>query len=103
MIIINPEGYGRNVINTLRFVTKNTEFPLILGREFCGVVIAKGQKVRDDIQVGEKVWGVVSPQSPGSQAEFVVVNQSTVSFRNLNSKFVEIIIHSLLIFVRNRR
>lgn len=74
------DGYGRTVLNTLRFFSKVNEFPLILGREFCGVVKARGKKVRDDIQIGDKVWGVVSPQRPGSQAEYVVVDQSTVSF-----------------------
>lgn len=71
-------GYGRNALNTLRWFSKNNEFPLILGREFCGVVKERGKKVRDDIQIGDKVWGLVSPNRPGSQAEYVVVDQTTV-------------------------
>lgn len=71
-------GYGQRVLNTLRWISKINEFPLILGREFCGVVRAKGKSVRDDIQIGEKVWGVVPPHKPGSIAEYVVVDQTTV-------------------------
>lgn len=66
------------MLNTLRWFSKIDEFPLILGREFCGVVRAKGKSVRDDIQIGDKVWGVVPPHKPGSIAEYVVVDQSTV-------------------------
>lgn len=73
------EGYGQRVLNTLRWVSKINEFPLILGREFCGVVRAKGKSVRDEIQIGDKVWGVVSPHQQGSIAEYVVVDQLFVS------------------------
>lgn len=66
-------------MNSLRFVGKVNEFPLILGREFTGVVKGRGSKVRADIQIGDKVWGIVPNQRPGSQAEYVVVDQSTVS------------------------
>lgn len=72
-------GYGRTGLSTLRWFSKVKEFPLILGREFCGIVKEKGSKVRDDIQIGDKVWGLVSPQQPGAHAEYVVVDQSTVS------------------------
>lgn len=51
---------------------------MIVGREFCGVVRAKGKLVRPDIQIGDKVWGVVLPQKPGTFAQYVVVDQFTV-------------------------
>ncbi|XP_055297425.1 reticulon-4-interacting protein 1 homolog, mitochondrial-like [Sitodiplosis mosellana] len=73
------EGYGQRVLNTLRWISEINEFPLILGREFCGVVRAKGQSVRADIQIGDKVWGVVPPHQPGSIAEYVVVDQSVIT------------------------
>lgn len=66
------------MLNTLRWISKINEFPLILGREFCGVVRGKGKSVRADIQIGDKVWGVVPPHRSGSLAELVVVDQHTV-------------------------
>lgn len=70
----------------LRWFSRVNEFPLILGREFSGIVKDKGANVRDDIQIGDKVWGLVSPQRPGAHAEYVVVDQSTVSAENRISK-----------------
>ncbi|XP_031629544.1 reticulon-4-interacting protein 1 homolog, mitochondrial-like isoform X2 [Contarinia nasturtii] len=75
------EGYGANVMNTLRWISKIKEFPLISGREFCGVVKEKGKSVRDDIQIGSKVWGLVPAHMPGSLAEYVVVNQNTITLK----------------------
>lgn len=71
------------MLNTLRWITKVNEFPLVLGREFCGVVRDKGKSVRADIQIGQKVWGVVPPHRHGSIAEFVVVDQYTVRCEQL--------------------
>lgn len=79
-------GYGRTGLNTLRWFSKINEFPLILGREFCGIVKEKGHKVRDDIQIGDKVFGLVSLQRPGAQAEYVVVDQSVVGHKNRTGK-----------------
>lgn len=78
------DGYGQRVLNTLRWISKIDEFPLILGREFCGVVRAKGKSVRNEIQIGDKVWGVVSPHQQGSIAQYVVVDQLFVSFSNFS-------------------
>lgn len=72
------DGYGQRVLNTLRWITKVNEFPLVLGREFCGVVRDKGKSVRPEIQIGQKVWGVVPPWKQGSIAELVVVDEHTV-------------------------
>ncbi|XP_055297424.1 reticulon-4-interacting protein 1, mitochondrial-like [Sitodiplosis mosellana] len=71
-------GYGQRVLNTLRHLKKIKEFPLILGREFSGVVKAKGKSVRKNIQVGDKVFGIVPTHQPGSLAEYVIVDQKTI-------------------------
>lgn len=34
--------------------------------------------VREDIQIGDKVWGVVPPHKSGCHAEYVVVDESCV-------------------------
>lgn len=78
LFLYSLEGYGQSVLNAIRWTNNINEFPLILGREFCGVVVAKGSSVRADIQIGDKVWGVISPHMPGSIAEYVVVDQLTV-------------------------
>lgn len=75
-------GYGRTGLSTLRWFSSINEFPLILGREFSGIVKEKGAKVREDIQIGDKVWGLISLERPGAHAEYVVVDQSTVSSQN---------------------
>lgn len=71
-------GYGASIFKFLRWYDKVAEFPLVMGCEFCGVIKEKGSKVRDDLEIGAKVWGVVMPHKLGSQAEFVVVDQKNV-------------------------
>lgn len=71
---------------------KNVEFPLTLGRDFCGVVVRKGMSVREDIQVGDKVWGVVPLNRTGCHAEYVVVDESCVrssSTLSTNENFID--------------
>lgn len=92
-------GYGRRGLNTLRWFSKVNEFPLILGREFCGIVRGKGSKVREDIEIGDKVWGVVSPQRPGAHAEYVLVDQSTVSQKSQTGDEANSICHSIWFLV----
>lgn len=70
-------GYGSTLLNVLRCNT-NIEFPLTLGRDFCGVVTRKGMNVREDIQIGDKVYGCVPPHRSGCHAEYVVVDESCV-------------------------
>lgn len=67
------------MLNTLRWISKINEFPLVLGREFCGVVRGRGMSVRADIQIGDEVWGVIPAHLTGTFAEYVVVNQNTVN------------------------
>lgn len=65
-------------MNKLRRLNWIKEFPLILGREFTGVVRAKGWRVRRDIKVGDTVFGISAAHQPGALAEYVVVDQATV-------------------------
>ncbi|XP_075233279.1 NAD(P)H oxidoreductase RTN4IP1, mitochondrial-like [Lycorma delicatula] len=76
-------GYGASVLNTLRQVEHCTlapelEFPLILGRDCCGEVIAKGNDVGDDLNVGDIVYGVIPVHHQGCHAENVVLNKRLV-------------------------
>lgn len=46
---------------------------------FSGIVTRKGMSVREDIQVGDKVWGVVPVHRSGCHAEYIVVDENCVS------------------------
>lgn len=78
MFLLISEGYGQKLLNTLRWVNGINEFPQILGREFTGVVKQKGASA-GNVEVGDVVWGVLSPHLVGAHAEYVTVDQSTVS------------------------
>jgi len=59
--------------------TKPIEFPLILGRDFVGEIVAVGDKVvTKDLHVGDIVMGVVAPYEQGCHAEFVSVSEFQV-------------------------
>lgn len=73
------DAYGSKILNLLRWKTENSEFPLILGVEFYGVVRMKGRNVSKNINIDDKVYGVSVPQRGGCHAEYVVVDQSSVS------------------------
>ncbi|XP_061399372.1 reticulon-4-interacting protein 1 homolog, mitochondrial [Musca vetustissima] len=94
---INPidvamlSGYGSKVLNTMRCQGNAIEFPLTLGREFCGILVQKGMIVKDDVNLplGQRVWGVVPVQTPqGAHAEYVAVPKHCLSSAptNLNNE-----------------
>ncbi|XP_018800021.1 PREDICTED: reticulon-4-interacting protein 1 homolog, mitochondrial isoform X1 [Bactrocera latifrons] len=67
-------GYGSKTLNLLRYqYSKTIEFPLILGREFCGEVVQCGMGVDNKISMGDRVYGVVPLHINGSHAQYVVV------------------------------
>lgn len=78
IIYIFSEGYGSTLLNAIR-CSSDIEFPLTLGRDFCGVVTRKGMGVRANIQIGDVVWGVVPLHRNGCHAEYVAVDASCVS------------------------
>lgn len=80
---INPidllmlQGYGRTILNTAR--GGEIEFPLILGRDFSGVVIAKGLNVDHSIKPGDAVYGFRPLHRQGTFSEVITVNKSHVT------------------------
>lgn len=79
-------GYGSTVLNIMRLLGRveqgiidgnQIEFPLTVGRDFAGEVVSVGLGVKD-VAVGDQVFGVVSPHSQGSHAEYVVTTASNV-------------------------
>jgi len=69
---------------------KPVEFPLTLGRDFCGEIIAKGVKVKS-FNVGDVVMGVVPPFHQGCHSEFVAVSEGLVRYKTINHRFLSAI------------
>lgn len=72
------DGLGSTALNARRWINKIKEFPLVLGREFCGSVKEMGDTVRSEIQIGDKVWGVIPPHQSGSHAEYIIIEDKYV-------------------------
>nr|XP_029714835.1 reticulon-4-interacting protein 1 homolog, mitochondrial [Aedes albopictus] len=73
------KGYGASVLNAMR-CKSSIEFPLTLGRDFCGEIVQKGMGVSSrDLDVGDEVWGVCPLHQQGSHAEYVVVERYCLS------------------------
>lgn len=72
-------GYGRRILDLLDIATNfetritNDRFPLTLGRDFSGEVVATGPCARVHLKPGDLVFGAVEPQRSGAHAEFVSV------------------------------
>ncbi|XP_013171866.1 PREDICTED: reticulon-4-interacting protein 1, mitochondrial-like [Papilio xuthus] len=71
-------GYGARALNALRALRgADVEFPLVVGRDFCGEVAAAGAGSR--LRAGRRVWGVVPPHWPGAHADYIVVRDRWAS------------------------
>src|SRR5258705_9174385 len=57
---------------------KQTSFPLILGRDFSGVVSAVGSGVQD-LKIGDGVFGVLEAGRDGTYCEKIAVGASIVA------------------------
>jgi NADPH:quinone reductase-like Zn-dependent oxidoreductase len=64
------------------------EFPLILGRDFSGVVQQVGHGVRN-VKVGDEVFGVVGIQDSGTHTDHIVTSSSLLRKKPRNLSFVE--------------
>lgn len=70
------DGYGRTLFQIPR--RSEIEFPLTVGRDFCGKVISKGHGVQN-LNVGDEVYGFIPLHDKGSFAEIVCVDHNNVS------------------------
>ena len=67
----------------------NQQLPLILGRDFAGVVKEVGDGVKN-LKAGDEVMGVVIPQSgTGSHAQFIIVPSDCVVMKPPNLTMIE--------------
>ncbi|EDW03340.1 reticulon-4-interacting protein 1 homolog, mitochondrial [Drosophila grimshawi] len=72
-------GYGSTLLNKMRCdPCDDIEFPLTLGREFCGELVQMGMgPCKGELKLGTRVWGVVPlSNANGAHAEYVVVPAS---------------------------
>lgn len=71
-------GYGRRVLDLLDVLVNsetritNDRYPLTLGRDFSGEVVAVGPSAKE-FRPGDLVFGAVEPYRSGAHAEFVTV------------------------------
>ncbi|KAI5701742.1 reticulon-4-interacting protein 1 homolog, mitochondrial [Diaphorina citri] len=75
-------GYGNVVLNSLRqletcSVEPVLEFPLTLGRDFCGKIVAKGPRVTD-LNIDDVVYGVIQPHKQGSFSKLILADSALV-------------------------
>lgn len=86
------DGYGRNVIDVLRtlqyFPGSTERFPVILGRDFSGEIVAVGHGVKN-FNVGDEVWGATMAGRQGSHAEYTTVPASIISKKPKKKSHVE--------------
>ncbi|XP_078736640.1 NAD(P)H oxidoreductase RTN4IP1, mitochondrial [Lampetra fluviatilis] len=79
-------GYGARVLNTmrdpLRMNPRDSELPLVLGRDCSGVIMECGVSVQH-FRPGDEVWLALPPWKQGTFAEFVVASANEVAHRPL--------------------
>ncbi|CAF3201264.1 unnamed protein product [Rotaria socialis] len=96
---INPidirrrEGYGGKLIDTYQSVknfvqlrgnqSNKLEFPITLGRDFCGEIIRKGPKVTK-FNVGDKVYGALNVTRQGSFAQYCAAGEDEICLKPNN-------------------
>ncbi|XP_015380427.1 PREDICTED: reticulon-4-interacting protein 1 homolog, mitochondrial-like [Diuraphis noxia] len=93
--VLMAEGYGQVLLSRVRQAKKKSffrpvEFPLILGRDFAGEVVAKGAEVGSEhLDIGDAILGVVAPYQTGCHAEFVTVPVTQVAKKPDHMSFEE--------------
>ncbi len=55
------------------------EFPITLGRDFSGEVVAAGVNSSKKFNMGQEVWGAIYPTKNGCHADYVVASKDLVN------------------------
>lgn len=87
-------GYGSVLLNKARQIaacsfSEMIEFPLVLGRDFSGRIVAKGLEVGHYVNIGDEVWGALPPHLQGCHAQYVRVNKALVCKKPHNVSLVQ--------------
>jgi NADPH:quinone reductase-like Zn-dependent oxidoreductase len=82
--VLLADGYGNRFFEAIHVLDSCRDsritydrFPLTLGRDFAGVVIATGSDVKH-VTVGDHVWGAVSPWMSGSHTDLLLTDSCHV-------------------------
>ncbi|KXJ09509.1 Reticulon-4-interacting protein 1, mitochondrial [Exaiptasia diaphana] len=73
-------GYGSKLLNLWRKTKGASEFPLVLGRDFSGVVVKTGKLVRR-FRPGDEVWGSPTVPNGGTHTQYLVARQDEISHK----------------------
>ncbi|XP_035667523.1 reticulon-4-interacting protein 1 homolog, mitochondrial-like [Branchiostoma floridae] len=83
------EGYMNALYRSSRRKTKLPLFPIMVGRDFSGIVEDVGSKVAK-FKPGDEVWGALGlDHSYGSLAEYTICKEAALSHKPTNLTFVE--------------
>lgn len=86
-------GYGRRILDlmamSLNYESRvtNDRYPLTLGRDFSGQVVAAGPKA--GCHPGDLVFGAIEPHRAGAHAEYVIANGCCISEKPENITHLE--------------
>jgi len=80
------DGYGHQILNSLRYAESGcfgreykSELPLVLGRDFSGVVVDAGHLASKEFRLGTEVFGATFPSHMGTHQEYVAVDASCLT------------------------
>ncbi|XP_046851069.1 reticulon-4-interacting protein 1 homolog, mitochondrial-like isoform X2 [Xenia sp. Carnegie-2017] len=84
------QGFGSVLFKGLRKLNRSTlpEFPVILGRDFSGIVVKTGSHVTR-LKEGDEVWGTPAVWKQGSFAEYCLVGQDEIALKPKSLSYVE--------------
>jgi len=93
--LVMIKGYGREILDNINVITQITKcklsydrFPLVLGRDFSGIIRNVGANVTK-FKVGDEIWGSLSPFKQGSHCKYIVASQDELSLKPTNLTFEE--------------
>ena len=81
------EGHGAEMLKALPKLTRKNVFPLILGRDCSGEVVAVGDEVMS-FKPGDQVYGALSIARQGTHTQLAVFREGELALKptNLNHK-----------------
>lgn len=82
------KGFGSRVLDGFRRYKKVHELPIILGRDFSGVVVKTGKMVTR-VKEEDEVWGTPAFWRPGTFAQYCCVGQDELSLKPKSLSDVE--------------
>ena len=81
-------GYGQIAVNFLRKAENVSEFPLILGRDCSGEIVAVGKQFHR-LPVGTQVYCARWVVGQGTHAEYVIVKKNEISLKPKSLSHIE--------------